>query len=115
MKIRLSALFVIALIAVLAACKKKNDDAPTVVTTTKLNVINASADTINIYRNGSRLNTTSAIFPGYFTAYYDAPERQQIYEVKKPFNVNTGIVQNLFSITLPADTNFYRNLFITDD
>lgn len=114
MKIRLPALFVIALIAGLAACKKKYDDTPTLVSKVKLNVINTSVDTINIYRNGSRLNTTSAILPGYFTAYYDVPEGQQIYEVKKPFNVGTSIVQNLFSITLPADTNFYRTLFVTD-
>jgi hypothetical protein len=114
MKIRLPALFVIALIVGLMACKKKYDDAPTIVSKVKLNIINTSVDTINIYRNGSRLNTTSAILPGYFTAYYDVPEGQQIYEVKKPFNVNTSVVQNLFNITLPADTNFYRTFFITD-
>lgn len=114
MKIRLSALFAIALMGGLAACKKKNDDAPTVVAKVKLNVINASADTVNIYLNGSRLNTTSAILPGYFTGYYNVPEGQQTYGVKKPFNVNTNVVQNLFSITLPADTNFQHSLFITD-
>ncbi|MBS1521255.1 MAG: DUF4397 domain-containing protein [Bacteroidetes bacterium] len=115
MKIRLPALFVIALIVGLAACKKTYDDAPTVVTQVKLSILNASADTINIYQNGSRLNTTSAILPGYFTAYTNVPKGQQTYEVKKPFNVNTSIVQNLFSITLAADTNFYHTLFITDE
>jgi len=107
-------LFVIVLIVGLAACKKNYDDAPAVVRQVELNFINASADTINIYRNGSRLNTTSAILPGYFTAYYPVPEGQQIFEVKKPFNVNTNVVQNLFTITLPADTNYARTLFITD-
>jgi len=115
MKIRLPALFLMALIAGLAACKKTYDDAPAVVPTVKLNVINASADTINIYRAGSRLNSTSAILPEFSTAYFDVPEGQQVYEVKKPFNINTNVVQNLFSITLPADTNYYRTLFVTDE
>jgi len=97
------------------SCNKKNNDAPAVVKQVALNFVNASADTINIYRNGSRLNTTSAILPGYFTAYYPVSEGQQIFEIRKPFNVSTGVVQNLFSVTLPADTNYYRTLFITDE
>jgi hypothetical protein len=115
MKIRLSTLFVIALIVGLAACKKKYDDAPTVVSQVALNIINASADTVNIYRNGSRLNTTSAILPSYSTGYYYVPKGQQIYEVKKPFNVTTNTIQTLFSITLPADSNLNHTLFITDE
>ncbi|MDO3625877.1 DUF4397 domain-containing protein [Mucilaginibacter sp. BT774] len=114
MKIRLSVLFVIALIVGLAACKKKYDDAPSAVSQVRLNVVNASADTVNIYLNGSRLNTTSAILPSYSTGYYYVPEGKQTYEVKKPFNVNTSAVHSLFSITLPADTDFYHTLFITD-
>jgi len=114
MKIRLSALFVIALIIGVVSCNKKNNDAPAVVTKVRLNVLNASVDTVNIYQNGSRLNTTSAILPGYSTGYYYVPKGQQTYEVRKPFNVNTSVIQNLFSITVPADTNYYRTLFITD-
>ena len=29
--------------------------------------------------------------------------------------MHTSVVQSLFSITLPADTNYYRTLFITDE
>jgi len=115
MKIRLPALFVIALIAGLAACKKAYDDAPTVVSQVTLNFVNASADTVNIYLNGSRLNTTAAILPAYSTGYYYVPAGKQTYGVKKPFNVNSSTVQNLFNITLPADVNYYRTLFITDE
>lgn len=114
MKIRLPALFIIALIIGLAACKKKYDDAPTIIHKVALSVINASADTINIYLNGSRLNTTSAILPGYFTKYDSVPRGQQIYEIKKPFNVSTGTVQNLFGITIP-DTSLQQTLFVTDE
>ncbi len=114
MKIRLPALFVIALIVGLTACKKKYDDAPIFIHKVGLSVINASADTINIYLNGSRLNTTSAILPGYFTKYDSVPRGRQIYEVKKPFNVGTSIVQNLFSITI-QDTSLRQTLFVTDE
>lgn len=106
---------IIDLIIGLAACKKTYDDAPTVVSQVRLNVINASADTVNIYLNGSRLNSTSAIFPGYSTGYYYVPEGKQTYGIKKPFNVSSNTIQNLFSITLPADSNLYHTLFITDE
>lgn len=118
MKIRLSALVIIALIIGLAACKKTYDDAPTVVSQVRLNVINASADTVNVYLNGSRLNTTSAIFPAYSTGYYYIPGGKQTYGIKKPFNVSSNTIQNLFSITLPVDSkdsNLYHTLFITDE
>ena len=107
-------MFVIALIIGVVSCNKKNNDAPAIVTNVKLNIINASVDTVNIYLNGSRLNTTSATLPGYSTGYNPVPAGQQIYEIKKPFNINTSVVQSLFSITIPADTNYYRTLFITD-
>src|SRR5689334_22891447 len=113
MKIRLPALFVIASIVGLAACKKKYDDAPILIHKVALSVVNASADTVNIYLNGSRLNTTSAILPGYFTRYDSVPRGQQIYEVKKPFNVSSNAVQNLFSITI-QDTSLRQTLFVTD-
>lgn len=106
-------MFVIALILGLAACKKKYDDAPAFIHKVALSVVNASPDTVNIYLNGSRLNTTSAILPGYFIKYDSVPRGQQIYEVKKPFNVSTGIVQNLFSITI-QDTSLQQTLFVTD-
>lgn len=113
MKIRVQASFLIALMVGLIACKKKYDDAPAIVHKVGLCVLNASLDTINVYLNGSRLNTTSAILPGYFTQYDSVPRGQQIYEVKKPFNISTSIVQNLFSIII-QDTSLRQTLFVTD-
>jgi hypothetical protein len=114
MKIRLSALLAIALIVGLSACKKTNNDAPAVITQVRLNVVNASVDTFNFYLNGSRKNTTSTILPGSITGYYYVPAGQQSYQLKKPFNIATNTIQTLFSITLPADSNVYRSLFVTD-
>jgi hypothetical protein len=113
MKIRLSVLLAIVFIIGLSACKK-NDDAPAVVTQIRLNVVNASVDTFNFYLNGGRKNTTSTIVPGTITGYYYVPSGQQSYQVKEPFNTTTNTIQTLFSITLPADTNLFRSLFITD-
>lgn len=114
MKIRFSALLAIAIIIALSACKKKYDDAPAVINQVRLNVVNASADTFNFYLNGSRKNTTSTILPGTITGYYFVPAGVQSYQLKKPFNIATNTVQTLFSITLPADSNVYRSLFVTD-
>lgn len=114
MKIRLSALLAIAFIMGVSACKKTNNDAPTIVSQVGLNVVNASADTFNVYLNGSRLNTTSTILPGYSTGYYAVPKGQQSYQIKKPFNTVTNTIQTLFSITVPVDNNLNHSLFVTD-
>lgn len=114
MKVRLLALFAIALITGISACKK-NNDAPTVIPQVGLNVVNASADTFNVYLNGSRLNSTSTILPGYSTGYYSVPGGQQSFQIKKPFDMAASTIQTLFSITLPADTNINHSLFVTDE
>lgn len=114
MNIRLPALLAIAFIIGFSACKKTYNDAPAVVPQVGLNVINASVDTFNIYLNGSRLNSTSTILPGYSTGYYHVNIGQQSYQIKKPFNITTNTIQTLFSITLPADTNLNHTLFVTD-
>lgn len=104
----------IAFITGLSACKKAYNDAPTVVPQVGFNVINASADTFNIYLNGSRLNSTSTILPGYSTGYYHVDKGQQSYQIKKPFNTATNTIQTLFTIAVPADTNLNHTLFVTD-
>jgi hypothetical protein len=115
MKIRLSALLAIAFIIGFSACKKPYNDAPTVVPQVGLNVINASADAFNIYLNGSRLNSTSTILPGYSSGYYHVEKGQQSFQIKKPFNTATNTIQTLFSITVPADSNLNHTLFVTDE
>ena len=105
----------IAFIIGFSACKKTYNDAPTVVPQVGLNVINASVDTFNVYLNGSRLNSTSTILPGYSTGYYHVPKGQQSYQIKKPFNIVNNTIQTLFSITVPADANINHTLFVTDE
>jgi hypothetical protein len=113
MSIRLLILLIIVfVVGGLSACKK-NNDAPTVNQTVGLNVINASADTVNFYLNGTRLNGTSNLLPGYSTGYYPVPVGSQTFQIKKPFNTVTNTMQTLFNITLTSDNNPYHSLFIT--
>ena len=114
MRTRIPALLTIAFIISFSACKK-NNDAPTVTPMVNLAVINASTDTFNFYLNGKRKNTTSTIPPGFPTVYYLVPKGEQSYQIKKPFNIATNTIQTLFSVTIPADTNQFHTLFVTDE
>lgn len=114
MYIRLSALFVVCIIG-FAACKKNNDPPPVVNLADSLVVVNASADTVNIYKNGTRLNNNSNLYPGGSTLYYYVASGDQSYQVKKPFNPATSTVQTLFSIPLTLKPHNYYSLFIAGE
>ncbi|HEY4195413.1 MAG TPA: DUF4397 domain-containing protein [Mucilaginibacter sp.] len=114
MKIRLLILLAVVFIAGLSACKK-NNDMPVITSMVGLNIINASADTVNIYLNGTRLNNGSNLLPGISTGYYSVPAGEQSYQFKSAFNTTGSTVKTLFSKTLPVDSSFYRSLFVTDE
>jgi len=100
------------LITAFLSCKK-NNDAPVVSTSIdSLNVVNATANTINLYLNGTRLNNNSNLYPSGSTGYYQVPGGQQAYQVKNIFNPATSVVQTLFSITLPLVPHHYYSLFV---
>lgn len=103
------------LIAGLSSCKKNNDAPAVPQLTTNLNLINASADTINFYLNGTRLNKNSNLYPvgssGYFDVYYGT----QNYQVKKIFSTLNNKVQPLFTKSLTLDTSTYYSLFIAGE
>ncbi|MDB5022294.1 MAG: hypothetical protein JWP78_49 [Mucilaginibacter sp.] len=107
-------MFIIISIIALSACKK-NNDAPVTPKAGGLDVINASADTFNFYLNGTRMNATSSIVPGFSTGYYPVPAGQQSCQIKKQFNTVTNTIQTLLSITIPADIYPYHSLFVTDE
>ena len=99
--------FFIALIFV-TACNKF-DDPPAKLPTTYLNFINASADTLNFYVNGSRLNTLSSTYPLGSSGYIQSPLGEQNYQVKK---FGHGEVQLNVPITL--DSAGVYSFFATD-
>lgn len=76
---------------------------------------NASADTVNIYLNGTRLDNNSDLSPGVSSGYYNVPSGAQAFQIKKKFNPITSVVQPLFSITSPADGYHYHTLFVVDE
>jgi hypothetical protein len=114
MYIRLLIVVILASVIGLSSCKK-NNDAPNVTLTTKLNIINASTDTINFYLNGTRQNNNSSIYPAVSTGYYDVPYGTQDYQFKKMFDTTKSVVQNLFITPQTLDTGKYYSLFITGE
>lgn len=115
MNIRVLGLLFGILMIGLSACKK-NNDAPVVSTAIdSLNVVNATADTINFYLNGTRLNNNSNLYPSGSSGYYQVPAGSQAYQVKKIFNPATSVVQTLFNLTLPLDAHHYYSLFVAGE
>ncbi|MFB9842705.1 DUF4397 domain-containing protein [Mucilaginibacter ginsenosidivorans] len=115
MNIRITGLFLVALIAAFASCKKSGDVPVAVTLADSLNIVNASTNTINYYLNGTRLNNNSNLYPGGSSGYYYVPTGTQTYQVKKAFDPATSVVQQLFSIPLDLEAHHYYSLFITDD
>ena len=108
MNIKLPVIIVLLLALGLAACKK-NDDIPSEEEglTTSLNVVNADTDTLNFYINGTRINTTSSLYPLGSTDYIAAPYGEQTYQFKK---LGSPVV--LFTLPLTLDTGENYSLFI---
>jgi hypothetical protein len=94
----------------LFSCKNNGDLAP-IVLTANLNVVNASADTINFYQNGARLNNASILVPGYEYGYLSVPSGSTIYQFKKAGNVNYLIP----NYPLKLDSNAFYSLFVAGE
>jgi hypothetical protein len=106
MKNRYLILFFIAAIAGLYSCKN-NDEVLKKVVATSINVVNASADTLNFYANGTRLNNTSGIYPASFSYYLHTLAGQQNYEFKKSNNPAL-----LFGLPLNLTDSVYYSLYV---
>lgn len=108
MKFKIPVFIVLAAFLGVSSCKK-GDDSPIVRSYTLINFINASADTLNFYVNGSRLNTLSSSYPVSYSGYIRTPLGEQNYEVKKAGNPNS-----LFNLKIPADSSKIYSFYITD-
>lgn len=109
MNIRVKALFVIAFVGILSACKK-NDDAPVVKPTTLVNLVNASNATINFYVNGTRINNTTSYFPGGTLGYLPFAAGSQNFQVK---NAGPATPNYLFTMPLNFDTEKAYSLYVS--
>jgi hypothetical protein len=74
---------------------KNNDEIFQPKVSAFINVVNASADTLNFYLNGTRQNNASSLSPGGQSFYIAVPDGQQNYQFKKPGDFNV-----LFSVPL---------------
>ncbi|TWR29418.1 DUF4397 domain-containing protein [Mucilaginibacter pallidiroseus] len=96
-------------IAVLASCKKDGDDSlVTIPTGARLNVINATNDTLNYYLNGTRINNTSSLYPLGTSGYILSAVGENNYQFKKFRNAAA-----LFSLPLALDSGRVYSLFVT--
>lgn len=106
---RLSILFLVLFLSVMAACKKQDnyavpnppDHLPA------LDVINATADTLDYFINGTRQNNASDIYPGGATNYLAALFGTGNYSFKK-----AGSPITLFQKSLTLDTATSYSLFV---
>jgi hypothetical protein len=107
MNVRLFNFLFFAVITVFLSCKDKDLPPPAVITT-KLNVINATGDTIKYFINGTRQNQLSAIFIGGETGYLKVPFGEQSYR----FNKSNEGFPTLFTTTFNLDTAKYYSIFV---
>ena len=82
MNIKIQFLLLFILLTGLSACQKASD-LVTVPLTSSVNVINAGADTLNFYQNGTRINNLSSFYPGGSLGYLAVTAGTQNYQFKK--------------------------------
>ena len=114
MNTRLYVILFLAFLAGFSACKKRSDTALP-AHSTLLNVVTASADSVNYYMNGTRLNNNSNLYPQTASGYVGVLAFAQNYQVKKVFNTAGVNIQQLFSLPLNLDTAHYYSLFIAGE
>jgi hypothetical protein len=109
MNIRCSIFLFVAVLTVMASCKN-NDEVFRKVVTTGLNIVNASADTLNFYLNGTRLNSTSSLFPLGQTYYLPVASGSQNFSFKKAGSPNT-----LFNLPLTLQDSVNNSVYVTGE
>ncbi len=109
MNIKASSLFYAAIITGLLSCKN-NDSVIRPGLLTGLNVVNATADTLNFYLNGTRQNGLSSVFPAGNSGLLLIPSGLQNYQFKKAGSVNV-----LFNAPLNFNYNTLNSIYVTGE
>ncbi|WP_214071481.1 DUF4397 domain-containing protein [Mucilaginibacter sp. dw_454] len=98
-----------AMIGVFYSCKKDGEQlAP--VTNNLITVVNASSDTLNIYENGTRINSGSNLVPFGQYQNLEITAGAQRYQFKKAGNVNT-----LIDLPLSLNDSSFYSLFVAGE
>ena len=116
MNLSYSILIFIGLLIGLSSCKN-NDEVFAPVINTNLTVVNASADTLNFYLNGTRQNNTSSLFPDGSVVDITVPAGLQNYQFKKAgaFTVLFSIPLNLRGVAASLTDTIYNSLYVAGE
>ncbi|RFZ95130.1 DUF4397 domain-containing protein [Mucilaginibacter conchicola] len=106
MKLKLFFIAVFTVVCAFVACKK-GDDSIGIKQYTSVNFINATADTVNVYVNGSRVNTTNSLYPLGASGYINSLLGEQNYQVRK-----AGKPDVLFSLPASLDSGKVYSFYI---
>ena len=106
MRIKYFVLLFIVALAALSSCKN-NDNFSKPLVVSYLNVVNASADTLNFYLNGTRQNNSSSLYPGGQSFYLKVAAGLQNYQFKK-----AGAPNALFNLPLSLIDSTNYSLYI---
>jgi hypothetical protein len=96
-----------AVILFAESCKNNDEVFPSVLPS-YLNVVNASADTLNFYLNGTRQNNTSDLYPVSESLYETIPAGSENIQFKK-----SGTFNVLFSVPLKLIDSTNYSLYVT--
>jgi hypothetical protein len=99
--------FIFAAILFAESCKNNDNVFPTVLPSS-LNVVNASADTVNFYLNGTRQNNSSSLVPTGQSYYLTIPAGSQNIQFKKAGSFNI-----LFSYPMKLQDSTNNSLYVT--
>ena len=109
MKNKTGILILIALLAgMLFSCKKMDADLPPEAGDEAfMNVVNATADTLNTFQNGTRFNYSSSFYPGGSLGYLQVLAGPHQYQIKKAGSPNV-----LVDLPLQLDSAKKYSFFI---
>ena len=89
---------------------KNNDSVIKTVLYAGVNVVNASADTLNFYLNGTRQNNSSSLYPGSQSFYLPVPQGAENFQFKK-----AGAFNVLFSVPLTLKDSLNYSLYVAGE
>lgn len=89
---------------------KNNDSVYKTVLYAGVNVVNASADTLNFYLNGTRQNNSSSLYPASQSFYGPVAQGAQNFQFKK-----AGTFSVLFSVPLTLKDSVNYSLYVAGE
>jgi len=108
-------LILLFVVAGFTSCKD-NDNVFKTVLYANVNVINASANTLNFYLNGTRQNISSSLAPGSSSGYLSVPSGSENYQFKKAVTAATAATSTvLFNLPLSLTDSTNTSVYITGE